>query len=182
MGESGLKAKGDNENTKATGGKLSICQSSRGVTALEAAGPQKRFIGKEAKECTTSFIYQKLLSYMSQQIAGIFNLLIVPASSNAGEASSCSRPVEGTETTQSEPRLTTTLKSKTRRHNKETVYHMLHKYSCQTEKQHLCSSDLPYKRTLIICLDFSSKDRKLVKTAGMGEIFMSCTEILSLES
>lgn len=103
MGESGLKAKGDNENTKATGGKLSICPSNRGVTALEAAGPQKRFIGKEAKECTTSFIYQKLLSYMAQQMAGVFNLLIVPASSNGGQASSCSRPVEGTETTQTEP-------------------------------------------------------------------------------
>lgn len=47
-----MVAKGDNENTKATEGKLSICQSSREVTALEAAGPQKRFTGKEAKECT----------------------------------------------------------------------------------------------------------------------------------
>lgn len=45
-------AKEDNENTKATEAKLSICQSSREVTALEAASPQKRFIGKEAKECT----------------------------------------------------------------------------------------------------------------------------------
>lgn len=152
------------------------------MTALEAAGPQKRFIGKEAKECTTSFIHQKLLSYMSQQIAGIFHLLTVPASSNVGEASSCSWPVEGTETTQTEPHITTTLKSKTRRHNKETVYHTLHKYSYRTEKQHLCSSDLPYKRTLIICLDFSSKDRKLEKIGGMVGIFMSPTEILSLES
>lgn len=47
-----VAVKGDNENTKATEGKLSICQSSREVTALEAGGPQKRFIGKEAKECT----------------------------------------------------------------------------------------------------------------------------------
>lgn len=144
--------------------------------------PKRDLLERKLKNAQTSFIYQKLLSYMSQQIAGVLNLLIVPASSNVGEASSCSRPVEGTETTQTEPHFTTTLKSKTRRHNKETVYHMLHKYSYQTEKQHLCSSDLPHKRTLIICFDFSSKDRKLVKTVGMGGIFISCTEILSLES
>lgn len=55
MAESGLNAvvvKGDNENTKATEGTLSIGQSSREVAALEAGGPHKRFIGKEAKECT----------------------------------------------------------------------------------------------------------------------------------
>lgn len=55
MGESGLYAavaKEDNENKKATEEKLSISQSSREVTALEAASPQKRFTGKEAKECT----------------------------------------------------------------------------------------------------------------------------------
>lgn len=74
------------------------------------------------------------------------------------------------------------LGSPARRHNKEIVYRALHKYSQQTEKQQLCSSDLPYKRTLFVCLRFSSKDRKLVKAVGMGGIFMSHTEILSLES
>lgn len=55
MGESGLntvEVKGDNENTKAMKGKLSICQSSRKVTTLEAGGPRKSFIGKEVKEST----------------------------------------------------------------------------------------------------------------------------------
>lgn len=55
MGESDLNTvavKGDNENTNATEGKLSICQSSRKVATLKAGGPQKSFTGEEAKECT----------------------------------------------------------------------------------------------------------------------------------
>lgn len=47
-----MAVKGDNEITKATEGKLSICQSSRKVTTVEAGGPQKSFIGEEVKECT----------------------------------------------------------------------------------------------------------------------------------
>ena len=39
-----VAVKGDNENTKATEGKLSICQSSRKVATLKAGGPQKSFI------------------------------------------------------------------------------------------------------------------------------------------
>lgn len=55
MEESDLNApviKGDNENTKATEGKFSICQGSRKGKIPEAGGPQKTFVGEEVKECT----------------------------------------------------------------------------------------------------------------------------------
>lgn len=75
-------AKGDNENTKATEGKLSVCQSSREVTALEAAGPQKRFIGKEAKECTNFLYISEATQFCvaaDNYLSGIFHLVAVPA-------------------------------------------------------------------------------------------------------
>lgn len=64
---------------------------------------------------------------MFQQIAGIIHLLIMPASSSVGEASSCSWPVEGTETTQTVPHFTTTPQEQ----DKETQQRDYLSYSAQ---------------------------------------------------
>jgi len=74
VGESDLSTvavKGDNENTNATEGQLSICQSSRKVTTLEAGRPQESFIGQEGIECT-DFLHIPEASYMFQQILKYF--------------------------------------------------------------------------------------------------------------
>lgn len=89
--------------------------------------PRRDLLERKLKNAQTSFIYQKLLSYVFQQIAGVFHLLIVPAGSSVREASSCSRPVEGTDTTQTVPHFTTNAQEQ----DKETQQRDCLSYSAQ---------------------------------------------------
>lgn len=94
---------------------------------LKLEVPRRDLLERKLKNAQTSFIYQKLLSYVFQQIAGVFHLLIVPAGSSVREASSCSRPVEGTDTTQTVPHFTTTAQEQ----DKETQQRDCLSYSAQ---------------------------------------------------